>query len=298
MFSNKKIIKAQLEILSGLHAGVTVVFDKATLSLGSEPTCDIVLRDPRLESHHLNIGLQFPYVMVEAYAGGITVDDIHVSEGTGLRSLLPLKLTVNGVSLRITARASASAVSTLDSFSVSLKKYRVGLILIGVVLALSLSLRGLFMEADTIEVAPAGVQRSFEKGTKNVKLPPALNALRAKLAELQLTPLHIEGQGTYLRASGALTSEQRTRWEQALQWFDRTYGTTHVLENAVTIQIEPAAPRVKIQAVWQGVAPYVIGEHGERLYPGAAMSDGWILLRIEKTQLVLKRNATEYVFTL
>ena len=42
----------------------------------------------------------------------------------------------------------------------------------------------------------------------------------------------------------------------------------------------------------------ILGERGERLYPGAALADGWVLQRIESDRLILARQGRTFELTL
>ncbi|WP_442777753.1 SctD/MshK family protein, partial [Pseudomonas syringae pv. coryli] len=56
--------------------------------------------------------------------------------------------------------------------------------------------------------------------------------------------------------------------------------------------------RVRLQAVWFGRNPYVIDEHGKRVYPGAMLADDWTLESIEGDQVRLVRGQERFAFTL
>jgi hypothetical protein len=287
-----------LSVLTGLHAGVSVQLDEPMCRIGSDLACDIVLTDAGMSAQHVMLHLLPPHVVIEAYAADVFVGHTHVPQGTGYRCLLPVKLKIADVDLHISCSSSSTGTSALRDFLTHPRIPRNYLLVIAALFTICMVVAFSFEKPPiSVEVAPAE-SVIFDQDPALPLAPSANAALHAKLAEAGLSALHVEGQEAYLRVSGELTSEMRPRWEDIQQWFDRTYGATHFLENTVSARVPAAAPRIRIQAVWLGESPYVIGERGERLYPGAAMKDGWILLRIEARQLVFKRNDTEYTFTL
>lgn len=123
-------------------------------------------------------------------------------------------------------------------------------------------------------------------------------ALRAQLRQAGLEGLQVEDAGNHLVVSGNFSAQQHSDWQTVQRWFDQRYGSHQVLISNATPSVEPDRPAFRFQAVWLGDNPYVINATGERLYPGAALSEGWILAEIAADGLTLRRGADEMSLTL
>lgn len=123
-------------------------------------------------------------------------------------------------------------------------------------------------------------------------------ALRAQLRQAGLEGLQVEDAGNHLVVSGSFGAQQHSDWQTVQRWFDQRYGSHQVLISNATPSVEPNRPAFRFQAVWLGDNPYVINATGERLYPGAAISEGWILAEIAADGLTLRRGADEMSLTL
>ncbi|MDY1016409.1 FHA domain-containing protein [Pseudomonas coleopterorum] len=281
----------ELNVLSGLHAGAVVALESGLCRIGAHEDCDIVLRDPQIRPAHLTVHVHRRFLAIEATGGDVMVGAVRVSQGHGYRCTLPVHMSIGETSLRLAHPAGAetthqTAITRWAMLAVA---------------GLSIGVACLWWLGP--DAAPAAVAASAPPGAAAPRAvaatqPEALAALRDRLDQAGLQPLSIDTRGDTLRVSGLVDSDQRTRWIEVQNWYDRTWGNTPVLRNDVQPAPPLVPPRVHFQAVWLGAQPYVVGERGERLYPGAALADGWVLHRIEHDRLILARQGKEFELTL
>lgn len=281
----------ELNVLSGPHAGAVVALESSVCRIGAHEDCDIVLRDPQIHATHLTVHVHRRFLAIEATGGDVMVGDVRVAQGHGYRCSLPVQLSVGHTALRLSHPPGSEPSRSAATARWALLAMACLLIVVGYLwrpwteAAPALAVDG---AAPTADARPAIASAQ----------PQALAALRERLDQAGLQPLSIETQGNTLRVSGLVDSDQRTRWIEVQSWYDRTWGNAPVLRNDVLPAPPLVPPRVHFQAVWLGPQPYVLGERGERLYPGAALADGWVLQRIEHDRLILARQGKEFELTL
>lgn len=282
-----------LDVLTGLHAGVTVDLEGPVCRIGADVHCDIVLSDPQIAPFHLTLQLDPRHLAIEAIGGDVMIGERLLSRGHGCRCRLPVELSIGATSLRLTRPADATP-SWWGS-----RHLRAALMLLGLLLAVG----GVWLwqggpppaplAATAKSVAPALVPASVAND------PAArLDQLRAQLDRAGLPTLSITAAENAVTVRGSVDDAQRLRWIEVQHWYDRTWGNQPLLRNEVALLPPARAPRVHFQAVWLGPQPYVINDRGRRLYPGAALDDGWVLQRIESDRVVLVRDSKEFELTL
>lgn len=123
-------------------------------------------------------------------------------------------------------------------------------------------------------------------------------ALRQRLARTGLDSLMVKDLGHHLVVSGEFAADRYTAWNDVQRWFDSQYGSEQVLISDA--QPSPVAdePAFEFRAVWFGDNPYVISASGQRLYPGAALREGWVLSDIGDGRVMLRRGDEEFALTL
>lgn len=281
----------KLDVLTGPHAGVTVDLESPVCRIGTDVHCDIVLSDPRIQPVHLTLQLDERYLDIEASGGDVMIGARLLSHGHGCRCRLPVELSIGETSLRLAHPAGATRSWRADRYLQA-----------GLLLGLSLTVAGLWWwpaspgpaplaattEAATPASAAAGIGDTMARRGQ----------LREQLDNAGLQALSITPHENALSVSGSVDDAQRVRWIDVQHWYDRTWGNQPLLRNEVALVPAPRAPRVHFQAVWLGPQPYVINERGRRLYPGAALDDGWVLQRIENDRVILIRDGKEFELTL
>ncbi|WP_437880814.1 SctD/MshK family protein [Pseudomonas sp. LRF_L74] len=289
----------RLLVVAGVHAGASLPIDQPEWHVGSSTECDVVLSDPGLAARHFRICLGKRHaVTLEATGGDLWVDEVEVARGSGYRAHLPVRVRVADMIIELQGPAQRGRLPLRLPPLAAWFKGNAAVVGAGVVVACLLAYPFIGMrEAD----ASASVQAMLTAPVAmadNTAPENAAQALRGHLDQAGLQHLQLDAQGSYLQVSGEVGVREMEQWRATQRWFDETYGRTHLLHGAVSLRSAPAAPRVRFQAVWNGDKPYVIGERGQRLYPGAALSDGWLLERIEAERIILARDGQEFSLTL
>jgi hypothetical protein len=288
-----------LEVIAGLHAGVSVSLNEPSYCLGSSDEVDLILRDTGVAPRHIVLRLGKNAVAIEAIGGDVFANEKRIPLGKGLRLPLPIELSLGEARIRLSAPLSRPPARRMG-----LPFNRAGVMaLFGAVVLL-----GLYTLIGTSEAE----DRLLSLASAPVSSAPVSNAhhddaiqddqvsqqLLSRLESAGLSSIHVEPQGRHIMLSGEIDKAQQPAWVDIQKWFDGEYGSRHVLVNSVALRKVPASPRVKFQAVWLGQDPYVVSESGTRLYPGAPLDDGWVLKQIEPQRIVLSRNGHEFSLTL
>lgn len=125
-----------------------------------------------------------------------------------------------------------------------------------------------------------------------------VEALNQRLAESGLDTLRVRDAGSHLVVSGEFAPDRYEQWRDVQSWFDQHYGGSQVLISEVRPGLALDAPAFQFQAVWFGDNPYVIDARGERLHPGAALQEGWVLAEIGDDRVTVRRGSDEFSLTL
>lgn len=292
---------ARLEILHGLHQGVSLLLDNPVYVIGSAAPADLVLGDADVAEQHVRLRFSVEHVAIEALGDDVTVFDSLgqrrvVNVGHGQRISLPVELLVGQSRLCLRSTQSARPIPAVSRRLVLLKWPALAALLLLVTCATAFAFRA------PAESARHSIADSVPGSSTPVKSAPTLTQARSwlegALQDARLTQLRVEEQGGQLSVEGAFPAAQKSSWLQIQQAFDTRFGQHIVLTPNVQASTALAAPRVRFQAVWFGHNPYVIDEHGKRVYPGALLPDNWRLESIEGNQVRLVRGDERFAFTL
>jgi hypothetical protein len=292
-------------VVAGAHAGASLPIDQSIYTVGSSIDCDVVLRDPELVEQHFKICLgKNRSVVIEALGGAVWIGDLEVAKGSGYRGTFPLQIRVGQTLVEL---QGVPGRNWLPAFLPSVAAWfnRNAAVAGGGVAGICLLLYPFIAmsEADASAAAPAAPPAMAAPVAASMKpVQPASvdaeQALKAHLAEVGLDHLNLNTQGSYFQVSGEVSVGEMQQWQATQRWFDERYGRTHLLHGAVSLRQVLPTPRVRFQAIWTGKDPYVIGDRGQRLYPGASVNDGWMIRRIEPGQVILARDGQEFSLTL
>lgn len=277
-----------LTVTGGLHQGSSLVLDQPVYTIGADLEADLVLSDPGIAGLHLRLRFEGGQVAVEALGGEVLLGaHVRIPKGSGHRARLPLQLRIGaaGVSLALPAGAEPSPVT-----SRKLTPWIVAAALL-LVCAGALAFRA---DPPLATVAAVAEVPAVDKPS----LQQAKAWLEEQLQVARLDAVKVSDSHDQLSAVGSFEQSQKPQWLAVQQAFDQRYGQQIVLNPRVVVRADAARPRVRFQAVWFGVNPYVINDSGKRLYPGAALADNWVLERIENSQVVLVRGEERFTFTL
>src|SRR5690554_1250906 len=91
----------RLDVVSGIHEGVSVPLESDVCSLGASEDDDIILRDARVNKGHATIRIYGKKLAVEASGGDVSVDGQWLSKGVGCRATFPVTIGIGDASLRL-----------------------------------------------------------------------------------------------------------------------------------------------------------------------------------------------------
>lgn len=293
----------RMVICAGVHAGASLSIDQPHWQVGSGDDCDVILSDAAVAPRHFGIRMgKHSAVTIEATGGAIMVNDVPVPHGSGYDGRLPVRIHVGDA---IIALEIDTPVGSLAARRARFTGWfnRHAAVAGGSVVVLCLVLYPFFgmSEADasapaTVAAQPQEPVRTAEAAATQSESPE--QALHARLQNAGLGDLKMDAQGSYLQVSGEVDVRGMEQWRGVQRWFDEAYGRTHLLHGAVRLREVLSPPRVRFQAIWTGDNPYVVGERGQRLYPGAAVAGGWVLKGIEPERVILARDGQEFSLTL
>ena len=290
-----------LEVLDGVHVGVTLALGKTVYTIGSKPSADIVLGDSGIAPEHGVIRLHGRSVIIEAAGGDIGLGKHRsITQGRGCRMTLPVELKLGTAVLRI-APPPTDGRSWLGG-RMTQRLAAVG----GIGCMALIPLAGFDTGADTSRLAPptagtpvspsdsastSGSARSHAASRTSTEA--TADGLTAKLGAVGLSDVVTTMDGTRVVVSGMISQEQRDTWSEFQRWFDRTYGGRYILTSTVEVRSPIGYPKFDLQAISFGETPYVITADGQRRYPGAVLDKGWVIKEIGQRRLTLSKDGKD-----
>lgn len=292
---------AHLEIVHGIHKGVSIPLESNVCRIGSDTDSDILLNDADVGVAHVIIRVHGRKLAIEAAGGDVTVNDRLLVRGTGCRVQLPVTMKIGKAELRLHRpgiRIPVMPPIGTDS--------RVGRFVMMTALALTLFATTFYQVFDVkagADIVPQTAKaQTGDTALKNdnavsLSKDDVIAALNQRLTSAGLSSLTATGQGQRINVAGRLGPDDASAWNGVRQWFDRHYGTARVLTTTIDIAA-PARPNLELQAVWLGDHPYIIDGDGKRRHPGSAVADGWTLETIDRDRITLSRGDHEFALTL
>ncbi len=284
-----------LDVLKGVHSGVSLPLERGAYLVGSATDCDLTLSDRDVSAHHMRLQFSGTEVMIEAIGADLMVDDTAVPVGHGLQVAVPVTVTLGSARLNL-SRAVRERVPAGRPARTS-HGWMLGSVAAFSVLTIAAVQAGVAqldhkpsIAGPSEDMVTTGAIVSAAPSSQEVSA-----ALATKLREAGLPDLKIETDGTRLSVSGAIGDDARKNWGEVQAWFDRSYGTSYVLNSLVGEAAPRSAPKFHLQAIWFGEPPYAIGADGARLYKGAALEDGWYIKDIRDGSLTAARQGEEFV---
>lgn len=280
-----------LSVLDGVHKGASVRSDGPVLLIGSAPSCDILVSDAAVAGQHLTLHIDGTEVLVEAKGGPVILNgQTTVEIGARARLRLPVELGFGGIRAGLAWEGGARNRSMLPP-----KLLWAAAALVSVASAVAVQASGAFEPTDR-------PQPELPKLAAQVNAVSGLGmdagaALSARLHQAGMDTLKVTADGSRVTVSGDLPATRISEWRDIQTWFDRTFGSLHVLESKVGAAAERVEPRFDFQAVWFGARPYAIGSDGARLYEGAALEGGWVIKDISDGRLTVRRGNEDFVLT-
>ncbi|MGO3124133.1 MAG: SctD/MshK family protein [Advenella sp.] len=292
VFTGEQCVSPRLFVLSGIHEGATVSLGAThNHHIGSSLDGDIVLRDQGIAASHVTLGLESGVVRLASHADHVQVDGrMALPAGHVCESSLPVSFSIGAVHMKI-AYAKEDEKNRCKWPSLRNKT----LLPAAAVLTCAL----LYLMLYIPEVASGPTTQTNLADARKVAQQVPLDVVRQQLAtQLNasgLGHLNVQTSTGRVQVSGELPLNATEQWREVQMWFDRTHGVHYLLQSNLT---QAHAPQVVIKAIWLGNAPYVIDGKGARCYPGAIMSDGWVLEKIGMNELVLAKNGRQHILRL
>ncbi|MFC6340078.1 hypothetical protein GIR22_02545 [Pseudomonas sp. CCM 7891] len=290
-----------LGITRGLHQGGCLPLDKPIYILGCAENADLLLSDAGIAERHMALRFTDGQVAVEAIGGDVFVcgprgREILIPAGKGHRAHLPVGIRIGEACLtlhRDTACLEPIAAPARASAWQRKPRWIIALLLMFLCVG-AFAFRGEPQALNTADKA-AALAVPHESTQTVVQARAWLEQQLARSGLHQIKVSEVDGQ---LSAHGSYGPTQKSQWLGLQQAFDSHFGQQVMLLPGVVARNEIAKPRVRFQAVWFGDNPYVINDNGERLFPGAALADNWILERIENHEVILARGEERFTLTL
>jgi hypothetical protein len=318
----------ELVVRSGLHLGARQSLAAGTYSVGRSMDADVVMMDPGLAPVHARLALDGDGCEVESAAGNVVLNGVRIEAGEACMVSYPADIHLNGVHVSCTRdRTSLRRRSAVMGLALGSTVGLLAAVLVfpGLPVGVDQAAAGsdrmstqtppstdceprcLIKRADNRttaspgaplvtaalsapEAAPAG-PGSNRLVSPPVAVPAAADALRQQLLAASLMAIEVTTDATSITAKGTIDPSALAAWRNIEQWFDRTFGVTVVLTSQVEAKaVRPSAP-LTVQAIWAGSGAYVIDGRGQKLFEGALASDGWVIERIERSRVVLRRGA-------
>ena len=272
----------RLEIADGPNAGAGLALSPGSYRIGRDPGNDIVLSDPAIADEH---------ALVEITATGarlICLQEGRTSiRGRGVAAGRPQLLgatsdiRLGDTLLRVT-RPNAAAPA---------RSGRLG----------ACALVGAAVAAVTF-IASGGANRPVRPAPMAERAaPPAIetarSALAAQVAGAGLAGLHVNASGGSIFVTGTVPPDRAAAWQTQQAWYDQHYARNFALVSDVRPEADNA-PALDIAAVSLAPVANIITRDGEHYTEGAITPDGWSIVSITASAILLHRGTRDVRMTL
>ncbi len=279
-----------LTILDGLQAGSRTRLANGGSLIGTGTDCAVVVADPAMRSDHFEIVVG-ETTTLRALCAVTLPDGTALASGAQLALAGATSFTAGGTRFLLEVPApeplpvceAATAHARRRSIA---PRAALSLVALGAVLGSGMWL-GRRGGAVVQPVTAATVALHLPDP---VRVEDAVGALRTRVAKAGLPGVTVSVQpDNTLLVGGLLTPGDAPAWTEIRQWFDGRYGNAMVLVER--FDAPGTLPPLRIAAVWSGTHPYVVDDRDERLHPGAAIGDGWLVERIEPGSVLARRGS-------
>lgn len=300
----KSVEGPTLEIVSGLHNGVTLPLEQGAYRIGSNAEADIVLRDAGVAKEHGVLRVERSGLRIEAVGGDIAIEGRELlTSGRGCRMSLPLEVSFGKARLRV-----SDPRHTAGRRGVPLAKTLVVVGGLGAcVFAASVvagALPGSLMEGlQKASVVDAPRSKPTPDATGLVAKTPepqpasAVDELSSRLESAGLRTLKLLPASDRITVAGTIAREQTEAWSGIQQWFDKAHSGKLMLVSNVVVGEAKVMPTLTLQAIWFGDRPYMITADGAKYYEGAFLDNGWTVKKIEEDRVTLVKGNESFALT-
>ena len=291
----RRPLALNVDVLSGVHSGVSQRIEGGEAVIGSDGASDVILFVDRLAPRHVAIAPKSAFgstVVVKAIDGSVTLDSGAVLEpGQWAEASMPLDMalrTADGDGTHVTvsrtitpaefAKPALAAVTAL------------ALIIIGPNLVGSA-----FSSVERSVTAPAVVAPASPVQVAEAS-GDIVESLRGRVVEAglgHLVAVTAGGDGTVL-VSGDVAKADGNKWRRILRWYDQQPRAPGLV-NAVKVGTAPAMP--EIASVWLLGEPEITLANGRKLREGDKARGGWTVKVISAEGVILSRNGSDVTVT-
>jgi hypothetical protein len=315
MQQTSQATRFKLEVLAGVHRGVTLLLDSPEYRIGSSPQADIVLSDPGVAAEHAILRVDRAGVRIDAIGAEIGVAQDRIPVAHGCRTRLPVDIALGEAELSLSRpdldAADLQRRSHLGAAAAWLARKPVTAAgaLLGFVLAVTfvaqdgaqtIRAERLFPKASA-DASDARADFAYVAGPRmadaKATAEQAARELGARLDAAKIQGLRVSAPDGRLTVSGKLGKQEAADWAAIQRWFDQTYGSRIVLTANISAAERQAMPSLPLQAIWYGEHPYIITTEGARFYQGAVLDNGWVVREIGEDRLLLAREGETVALT-
>ena len=296
----RRPLALNIDVLSGVHAGVSQRIDGRSVLIGAGADCDVILFADPVADAHLRIEPKSTLgstVIVRALDGRVVLDNGTTLEpGQWAEGRMPLDLSIEGTHLTVSrtinphefARPALAAATAL------------GLIVAGPTIV-NTAFSSVSRVADDARIVTAQLSEGAENEvvTNATSLSPVEDVVigfRSRVRDAGLGHLIAVSKGVdgTILASGEIGADNASGWRSVLRWYD-SVPRAPGLVNAVRLGKAPEMPA--IASVWLLGEPEVTLASGQKLREGDRARGGWIVKSIADTGVILTRNGSDVTIT-
>lgn len=304
-----------VDVLSGVHAGVAQRMEGREVTIGSGGDCDLILFADPIAGRHVSIEPKSSIgstVIVKALDGRVVLDSGTTLEpGQWAEGRMPLDLSIEGTHVTI-SRTINPHEFTKPALAVAAA---LGLIVAGPTIVNS-AFSSVTRAGDDYRVVADVRERSpsyspsmlrttaapapsltaendvVTNATSMSGLEDVLIGFRSRVRDAGLGHLVeiSEGRDGTILASGEIGAESASGWRSVLRWYD-SVPRAPGLVNAVRLGKSPELPA--IASVWLVGDPQITLSTGQKLREGDRARGGWTVKSIGETGVVLTRNGAD-----
>ena len=299
--------KLQLEIVGGLHSGVSLSLEDGDYTIGSKAESDIVLRDKGVAAQHVVVCVEGSRIRVEAIGGDLQIGDNDILAGHGYRLRLPAVLTIGDASLHLSRDDDQPGIAkrlpeTAKMAAKIIAAQRPAVLAAGVLgcaFALTLLVYA-FQSSPTNEtitqISVTNDSMGPATGVPDEAVAKAQAQLQDKLGAAGIDTIRVTSNGAHITADGRIQASRASEWTAIQRWFDQNFAPKILLAANVVTDQTVMQPAFRVQAVFYGERPYII-ESNIRYHEGAIMENGWILQKIGEKGVTLRRGEETLTLT-
>lgn len=292
---------ALLHMISGYHAGTCCEFSGA-ISIGSSGQDSIILADPSVEPHHLELKLVGSDIFLKPLQKQVCIDGEELEVGSEYAVTLPVVFHLGSVEMKCTRETDEKS----ENFSEEIKDIaiknlyltRIQNILsrplwfgaaIGIIILIGFVFISGRSQADRL-IAPV------------VKDKPIASNVISDEKIIEITDSKLNGSGFQnitvsvssglVELNGTIKPEMEQKLKAILTWFDAEFGTHYVMLSHVDIK-EPQIPKFVVDAIWVDKNSSVIIA-GKTYALNDTLPGNYKLESIDKNKLVVSRQGHSF----